>query len=114
MKNIYHNDIMDMLLKSGKEGMSLRMLTRRLYNIHSGIFAHDVVFPNLYNQVRRYLWYQSQQRYSPFIRLRWGQYALKQDVAVQLDIFIDMPKEDDNKTSKSIRKDDSRQLLLFN
>ena len=113
MKNIYHNDIMDMLLKSGSDGMSLRLLTRRLYNLHNGIFAHDMVFPNLYNQVRRYLWYQSQQRHSPFIRLRWGQYALKQDVAVQLDIFIDMPKDDEYKTVKSVRKDESRQLLLF-
>lgn len=114
MRNIYHNDIMDMLLRSGSEGMSLRMLTRCLFNLHNDIFSHDVHFPTLYNQVRRYLWYQSRQRHSAFVHLRWGQYALKQDVAVQLDIFIDMPKEDDNKTTKSIRKDDSHQLLLFN
>ena len=113
MKNIYHTDIMDMLLRSGREGMGLRQLARQLYNLHNGIFAHDVVYPQLYNQVRRYLWYQSRQRHSPFIHLRWGRYGLKQDIAVQLDIFIDMPKEEE-KPTKTIRKDDSRQLLLFN
>jgi len=112
MKNVYHNDIMDMLIRSGREGMSLRRLTRRLYNKHSGIFASDVVYEQLYNQVRRYLWYQSQQLHSPFIHLRWGHYALKQDVAVQLDIFIDAPREEERPTRQQ-KRDESRQLLLF-
>lgn len=112
MKNAYHNDIMDMLLRSGREGMNVRRLSRLLYNLHCGIFSADVVYDQLYNQVRHYLYYQSRQRHSPFIHLRWGQYALRQDIAVQLDIFIDVPR-DDERPQKVVKKDESRQLLLF-
>lgn len=112
MKNAYHNDIMDMLLRCGHEGMNVRYLARQLYNLHSGIFSVDLVYGQLYNQVRYYLYYQSRQRHSPFLHLRRGQYALRQDVAVQLDIFIDSPK-DDEVEKRIVKKDNSRQLLLF-
>ncbi|MBQ7571758.1 MAG: hypothetical protein IJT19_05895 [Bacteroidaceae bacterium] len=112
MKNAYHNDIMDMLIRSGHDGMNVRRLARQLYNLHSGIFASDVVYERLYNQVRSYLWYQSRLRHSPFVRLRWGQYALKPDIAVQMDLFIDIPHDED-RPAKTIRRDESRQLLLF-
>lgn len=112
MRNVYHNDIMEMLLRSGREGMNVRQLSRRLFNLHNGIFISDVIYERLYNQVRNYLWYQSKQRHSPFIHLHRGQYALRQDIAVQLDIFIDCPKEEE-RSLKSVKKDDSRQLLLF-
>lgn len=112
MKNVYHNDIMNMLLQSGREGMNVRQLSRRLYNLHSDIFATDVVYERLYGQVRSYLWYQSRLRHSPFLHLRRGQYALRPDIAIQLDIFIDRPKEEDDAPLKA-RKDDSLQLLLF-
>ena len=111
MKNAYHNDIMDMLIRSGHDGLNVRNLARKLYNLHSGIFASDVVYEQLYNQVRFYLYYQSRQRHSPILHLRRGQYAIKQDIAVQLDIFIDMPIEE--RTIKPTKKDESKQLLLF-
>ena len=101
-----------MLIRTGHDGMPVRRLVRQLYNLHCGIFATDVVYETMYNQVRRYLWRQSRQRHSPFMRLRWGYYALKPDVAVQLDIFVDIPK-DDERPQKVVKKDESRQLLLF-
>lgn len=113
MKNVYHNDIMEMLLQSGRTGMNVRQLARRLYNIHNDIFAADIDYRQLYNQVRFYLYYQSRQRHSPFLHLHRGQYALRQDVAVQLDIFIDAPREEEEPPSKHTKRDDSRQLLLF-
>lgn len=112
MKNAYHNDIMDMLLRSGREGMNVRRLARQLYNLHSGIFSADVVYERMYNQVRFYLYYQSRQSHSPFVHLRRGQYALRQDIAVQLNIFIDMPR-DEERASKPVKRDESRQLMLF-
>ncbi|MBQ8051146.1 MAG: hypothetical protein IJ197_06170 [Bacteroidaceae bacterium] len=112
MKNAYHTDLMDMLLLSGREGMNVRRLARQLYNLHSGIFASDVVYPQLYDQVRHYLYYQSRQRHSPFLHLRRGQYALRPDVAVQMDLFIDAPR-DPERPAPAPRHDDSRQLLLF-
>ena len=113
MKNHYHNDIMDLLLQSGREGMNVRQLSRSIYNLHCSIFSSDVVYSKLYNQIRFYLYYQSQQRHSPFLHLRRGQYALKQDVAVQLDIFIDAPRDDEERPIKTVKRDESRQLLLF-
>jgi len=104
---------MDMLIRSGRDGMNVRTLARQLYNLHCGIFALDVVYETLYNQVRMYLWRQSKQRHSPFIHLRRGQYALKQDIAVQLDIFIDIPIEEERQT-KVPKRDNSLQLELFN
>ena len=101
-----------MLLRSGREGMNVRRLARRLYNLHNGIFSSDVVYDVLYSQVRHYLYYQSQQRHSPFLHLHRGQYALRQDIAVQMDLFIDMPHEEE-RIVKPIKRDDSRQLLLF-
>ncbi len=103
---------MDILLRNGKDGMNVRRLARQIYNHHCGIFSQDIVYDKLYNQIRFYLWRQSQLRHSPFIHLRRGQYALKQDIAVQLDIFIDAPREDDHQ-QKAIKRDESRQLMLF-
>jgi len=112
MKNAYHNDIMSMLIRCGSDGMNVRQLSRHLYNLHCGIFSADVVYERLYNQVRSYLWYQSRQRHSPFVRLRWGQYGIKQDIAVQMDLFIDISHEEE-RTARVVKRDESRQLLLF-
>lgn len=112
MKNAYHNDLMDMLLRSGREGMNVRRLARQLYNLHSGIFASDVVYDVLYSQVRHYLYYQSRQRHSPFLHLHRGQYALRQDIAVQMDLFIDIPREEE-RPAKLLKRDEGRQMLLF-
>ena len=40
-----------------------------------------------------YLWKQSQKRESPFIHNTYGVYAIKPDMAVQLDLFWDMPED---------------------
>ena len=103
-----------MLLRSGREGMNVRRLTKQLYNLHSDIFAADIDYGQLYSQVRSYLWRQSRQRHSPIVWLRWGQYALKSDIAVQLDIFIDMPADSDAEQFEQPEvHDDSRHLTLF-
>ncbi len=103
-----------MLLRSGREGMNVRRLTNQLFNLHSDIFAADIDYGQLYNQVRSYLWRQSRLRHSPIVWLRWGQYALKSDIAVQLDIFIDMPAETNaDESEQSVVQDDCRQLKLF-
>ena len=42
-----------------------------------------------YAETACYLWEQSQRSESPFIRTRYGTYAIKPDFAIQLDLFLD-------------------------
>lgn len=89
MKNIYHHELMVMLMRNGNEGMNVRQMARNLYNSHAGLFDNDIVFENIYSQVRSYMWRQSTIRQSPITWLRRGQYAMRPESAVQLDLFID-------------------------
>ena len=114
MRNEYHKDIVDLLIECGKEGMNVREISRRIYNQHYGLFAHDVVYETIYNQVRGYLWSQARQKRSPFTHLRWGWYAIKPDYAIQLDFIIELYK-DDIEDGQDCHNDNtvSRQLLFF-
>ncbi len=114
MKNEYHKDIVDLLLETGREGMNVREIARRVYNQHYGLFAHDVVYETIYNQVRGYLWSQARQRRSPFTHLRWGWYAIKPDYAIQLDFIIDLYRDElENENTEQTEEPDTRQLSLF-
>lgn len=114
MKNEYHKDIIDLLLACGRTGMPVREIARHLYNGHYGLFAEDVVFNRIYNQVRNYLWNQSLQKHSPFIHPERGVYAIRQDMAVQLDFITELYKEDKDGEHHTVRSDDgARQLSLF-
>lgn len=105
---------MDMLIRSGEEGMNVRRLVKQVYNHHCDMFTASIDYGRLYNQIRSYLWRQSQLRYSPIVRSRRGQYALKSDVAVQLDIFIDFRTDSDFDPPEQAAPDgDLRQLTLF-
>lgn len=90
MKNVYHREIMEHLLPSGRDGMRVCQLVRRIYNLHTNLFANDLSYPDLYKNISRYLWSQSKQRKSPFKHVCRGYYCIKSDVAVQLDLFIDL------------------------
>jgi hypothetical protein len=64
-----------------------------------------------------FLWKQSQKRESPFKHNSYGVYAIKPDVAVQLDLFWDMPDEDANATEEKKENKTSKnkavQTVLF-
>lgn len=116
MKNIYHSDIMQLLLLKGKEGMHVAQLSRMVYNLHTNLFDRHLNYYELHQTIRVYLWRQSQMRRSPFMRVRYGYYAVKPDVAVQLDFCFDDPIEDIPAAppKKEVTPlNDPRQLLLF-
>lgn len=94
MKNVYHSDIMQILLLKGKEGMPVGQLTRMVYNLHSSLFDSNLNYRKLHNVIRWYLWRQSKLRCSPFRRVQYGCYALKSDLAIQLDFCFDTPIEE--------------------
>ncbi len=114
MKNEYHKDIVDILLNCGQEGMKVKNIARHIYNMHYGLFATNVVFDNIYNQIRFYLCRQVCLKRAPFMRTRWGYYTIKPDYAIQLDFTLDLLKEEPaGKASKNKPTEHTVQLSLF-
>lgn len=114
MRNVYHSDIINILLRQGQQGMRPCQLARRIYNMHSGLFAMDVNYPDIHRAISQYLWRESKRRGGPFVRVRYGVYAIKGDLAVQLDIFLDAVISDSHHTEehKPQHKEPSTQLIL--
>lgn len=93
MNNIYYRDIIELLLPHGKEGLKLSLIVRYIYNQHVDMFNDSIKYEDIYKAVGSFLWKQSQKRESPFTHNAYGVYAIKPDVAVQLDLFWDLPAE---------------------
>ena len=116
MKNVYHSDIMQLLLLKGKEGMHVSQVSRMVYNLHTNLFDHQINYYDLHRTIRMYLWRQSQMRRSPFMRVSYGTYAIKSDVAIQLDFCFDEPLDIPAPSAlkpNSHTENDPRQLTLF-
>ena len=90
MKNIYHRDIMEILLPQGSDGMRLYKIARRIYNMHADLFDCHLNYEDLRRMISNYMWRQSLRNDSPFIRNKYGVYAIRPDLAVQLDLFWDL------------------------
>ena len=93
MNNIYYRDIIELLLPHGKEGLKLSLIVRYIYNQHVDMFNDSIKYEDIYKAVGSFLWKQSQKRETPFTHNSYGVYAIKPDVAVQLDLFWDLPAE---------------------
>ncbi len=89
VNNTYHRDIVEVLHECGRNGCRIKNIARHIYNLHADLFADDIVYDEIRQNVGLYLWKQSQRRESPFCHLCYGTYALKADFAVQLDLFLD-------------------------
>ena len=89
VNNIYHRDIIEILIECGRDGLRIKNIARRIYNKHVDFFVKSVDYSEIRDSVGRYLWEQSQRNESPFIRTRYGTYAIKPDFAIQLDLFLD-------------------------
>ena len=77
------------MLECGREGLRIKNIARRIYNRHIDFFVSDIDYSEIRNNVGRYLWEQSRRNESPFLRTRYGTYAIKADFAIQLDLFLD-------------------------
>jgi len=89
VNNIYHRDIIEILLECGCDGLRIKNIARRIYNKHADFFVRDLDYSEIRDSVGRYLWEQSLRHESPFTRTRYGTYAIKPDFAIQLDLFLD-------------------------
>lgn len=118
MKNVYHSDIMQLLLLKGKEGMHVAQLSRMVYNLHTNLFDRKLNYNDLHQLIRTYLWRQSKMRRSPFMRVKYGYYAVKPDIAVQLNFCFDDPIEAEMIVKQEHKKPDPKaenplQMWLF-
>lgn len=117
MKNVYHSDIMQILLLKGREGMHVAQISRMVYNLHTNLFDRKLRYDDIHQMIRQYLWRQSQMRRSPFMHIKHGYYAVKPDLAVQLDFcFNQVREEEEGQQEKAQPYDpynDLRQMKLF-
>lgn len=118
MKNAYHRDIMTELISRGSDGMRIYQIARCIYNRHCGLFEKEVDYESIYKSISFYLWSQSKLSRSPFVRQGRGKYALKSDIAIQLDLFEDIPFDGTNRNKTNDQqshspKTDAVQLYLF-
>lgn len=115
MNNIYYRDIIELLLPFGQEGLKLSCIVRHLYNKHVDLFDNAISYDNIYKTVGLFLWKQAQKRESPFKHNSHGVYSIKPDVAVQLDLFWDLPENTVVEEDKGSVADNTRihQMELF-
>lgn len=90
MNNIYHRDIVEILLDHSREGLRVKNIARLIYNRHADLFASDIDYDEIRRSTGRYLWEQAGRHESPFCHTRWGTYAIKEDFAIQLDFLQDL------------------------
>ncbi len=98
MRNIYHKEIVDILISCGEDGMKVGCIAKRIYNLHADLFKPEITFSSIDKSIGGYLWRMSRKRQSIFRKNRHGIYSIKPDMAVQPDFFIDLkddPKEED-------------------
>ncbi len=111
MKNLYHRDIMEILLPQGGDGMRLYKITRRIYNKHADLFVRDLNYEDLRKMIANYMWKQSRRHDSPFVRTKYGTYAIRPDLAVQLDLFWDLRPIEKEEESRP-RQENSKHIQL--
>lgn len=102
VKNIYHRDIIEILLECGREGLRIKNIARRIYNKHADFFVRDLDYSEIRDAIGHYLWEQSKRNESPFVHTRYGTYAIKADFAIQLDLFFDFVSR--SETHKEVAK----------
>ncbi len=115
MKNIYHQDIVQILLSRGSSGMKVCNIARRIYNKHADLFDKSVSFDKIHRSIGVYLCKVCNKRQTIFVRKDYGIYSIKPDIAIQLDLFIDLPsgEETGKEPDQSKGKPDAVQLSLF-
>jgi len=119
--NAYHYEIMQLLLRCGRSGMRVAEISKYVFNNHAEFFNEELTYDNLHQTLRCYMWRQSNLRRSPFRRVRYGVYAIKDDMALQMDFDFERSVEEyedplmvGNPEDKAKTfPDNPKQLLLF-
>ena len=112
MNNIYHRDIIEILLECGRDGLRIKNIARRIYNKHVDFFIKDIEYCELRDSIGHYLWEQSQRHESPFTHTRYGTYAIKPDFAIQLDLFLDFASHNETRREPVMPQTGPRHIQL--
>ena len=95
MKNLHYNHMVEELINN-PDGLKVRAIARSIYNSEVTLFDIDAAnkFKKIHNSVQRFLWSQSRKQKSPFVRKKWGLYALRKGFVYQLELdFADWDDE---------------------
>ena len=96
MENKYHREIVAILLKGGEEGMSPAQISKAVFELHGKKTKSSLDYDQLHDKISSYLNRQSKMRRSVFKHVKTGIYAIKSDVAIQMDLFYDYDDMEEN------------------
>ncbi len=90
MKNTFYNDIYEILLGKGLEGLPVGIIARQVYNRHTGLFSKDLSYEKVYQTVRFFLWSQAVRPGSTFtFGHQRGWYCLNPNASQQMNLLFD-------------------------
>jgi len=108
----YERQIIEILYRAGKDGMRVKEVARRLYNLNTTLFE-PIDYPHLKAMVQSYLAYQSKRQGGVIVQASRGFYAISQNYMPQLTLeFSDEEAVESDENNNSC-PEDSRQLSIF-
>lgn len=106
MKNAFYNDIFEILLGKGQEGLPVGIIARQVYNRHTGLFSKDLTYEKIYQNVRFFLWSQAIKPGSAFaFGTQRGWYCLNPHASQQMNLLFD-EQEPENMVETQEKKTD--------
>ncbi|MCF0195760.1 MAG: hypothetical protein HUK03_00670 [Bacteroidaceae bacterium] len=114
MSNNYHRDIVDILLEAGGNGLKVRNIASSIYNRRADLVTNDVVYDEIRRTISPYLWRSVKGKHSIFTRTAYGTYAIKIPFALQMDLFLDtLREEEEDAPTEKAAASNIKQLELF-
>jgi|GEM_PF-2070910 len=109
----YDRQVIEILYHAGKEGMQVKEVARRLYNLNSTLFE-PIDYPHLKSSVQSYLISQSKREGGVIMQCGWGRYCISPNYMPQLSLeFSTEEFVDPESNCPDSSEEDPRQLSIF-
>ncbi len=110
----YEQDITRLLYEAGNEGLSIKKITRHIYNIHNGLFE-TVSYEAVYKDVVACINKNSKCKDNIFERTgEWGHYKLSHKSNTDTQLFFNFDEQDtDNGENDNSKPQVDMSLSLF-
>ena len=101
----YDEQIITILARAGKRGMSVKKISMQLYNLNCTLFSTPD-FDEIHKCVQQFLFRNSKKSQSLFCREAWGQYKLNPNSARAQQLVLKFAETHEEKEEE--KEDDSR------